>query len=181
MRRIWAKNILAVGVGLAAMLSQGCKRHTTPAPAPTERVFRRSAPTPAPSVDLFPDTPAPDTAPQARRHRVEIPEAAPSPVNSQQAAAEARAQQRAQDARLEQQQEAASQKAQRELDHEVEQSQKVQDQMQQEPRIQDAPGPEQMGLPPGLDGQPNQLGQEPPRIQDAPGPAQTQPQPQPQL
>jgi hypothetical protein len=181
MRRIWAKNVLVIGVGVAAMFSQGCKRHAAPAPVQTQRVMRHSAPMPEPSVDLFPDTPAPNMVqPQARRHhRVEMPQAVPTPEDSQQAAAEAMARQREQDARLEQQQEAESQKAQRELDHEVEQDQKAQEQIQEEPRIQDAPGPEQMGLPPGLEGEPGQPGQEPPRIQDAPGPAQTLPQPQP--
>jgi hypothetical protein len=173
MRRIWAKNVLAIGFGFAVMLSQGCKRHAEPPPVQTKRIVERPAAMPPSSTDLFPDSPMPVPAqPQARRrHRVEMPQAMPAPEDSQQAAAEAMAQQKAQDARLEQQQEAASQKAQRELDHEVEQSQKVQEQMQQEPRIQDAPGPEQMGLPPGLEGQTEQ------GIQDAPGPTQTPQQP----
>jgi hypothetical protein len=169
---------MTIGVGLAAMFSQGCKRHAAPAPVQTERIARPSAPMPAPSVDLFTDTP-PDMTQPRRRHRVEMPPPAPPAVDNQQAEAEAVARQKEQDARLEQQQEAASQKAQREIDQEVEQRQKQQEQMEEEPRIQDAPGPEQMGLPPGLEGQTSQPGQDEPRIQDAPGPSQTIAQPRP--
>jgi hypothetical protein len=176
MRRFWAKGVLTVGVGFAVVLGQGCKRRAVTAPAGTGGV-RRPAPQVAPSHsgDLFPvDDSTEDTEqPQARRHRAVMPQAMPTAgdleLQRRQAAAQAEELQRQQDARLWQQQEAASQKAQHELDQEVERNMKAQQQVDAEPRIQDAPGPEQMGLPPGL------TAPEPEGIQDAPGPAQTLP------
>jgi hypothetical protein len=198
-RTRWAANALALSVGFAVILSEGCKRYVAPAPAPTGAV--RSA-TPKVvsnlSTDFFTDDdPMPKTT-QAAPHprRVVSQQAEVSPPEPQKVAAQAEELQRQQDGRLWQQQEAQSQKAQEELNQEVERAQKEQDQMENEPRIQDAPGPEQMGLPTGLEQpeeeriqdapgpaqtMPAQPGQElEPRIQDAPGPTQTLPQ-QPQL
>jgi hypothetical protein len=205
MRKTWSRNLLAVGVGLAAVLSDGCKRHTATVPAQTG-VVRHTVPRvmPEPRTDFFSDDdPMPKTSqPDAHRRRAVVPQVVQSLPDEQQIAAQAAERQRQQDGRLWQQQEAESQKAQQELNQEVERGQKEQEQMENEPRIQDAPGPEQMGLPtgleqpsqPGSDGEriqdapgpsqtlPSQGGQPSPRIQDAPGPAQTLPQqPQPQL
>jgi hypothetical protein len=154
------------------------------------------------SADFFTDDgPMPKTTqPATPSRRAVLPQMVESPPDPQKIAAQAEELQRQQDGRLWQQQEAASQKAQQELNQEVEQGQKEQEQMENEPRIQDAPGPEQMGFPAGLEQQnepgqdeeriqdapgpaqtlSGQPGQEAPRIQDAPGPAQTMPQPQPQ-
>jgi hypothetical protein len=84
-----------------------------------------------------------------------------------QAAAIAAAVQRRQDERLLERQEAASERQQEELDREVEQNLKMEQEVQAEPRIQDAP---EMPLPSSLPGQDAQ------RIQDNPGvPTQTVP------
>jgi hypothetical protein len=147
------------------------------------------------SADFFTDDdPMPKTAqPETHLRRAVLPQVVESPPDPQKIAAQVADQQRQQDGRLWQQQEAESQKAQEELNQEVERGQKEQDQMQNEPRIQEAPGPEQMGLPAGLEQPsedeeriqeapgpaqtlPAQPGQEAPRIQDAPGPSQTLPQ-----
>jgi hypothetical protein len=175
-RTRWAANALALSVvGLATILSEGCKRYVAPAPAQTGTV-RSSMPRVVSdlSADFFADD---DPMPKATQpaatpsRRMVLPQAIESPPDPQKIAAQAEELQRQQDGRLWQQQEAASQKAQEELNQEVERAQKEQDQMENEPRIQDAPGPEQMGLPVGLE----QPGQEEERIQDAPGPAQTLP------
>jgi hypothetical protein len=164
-------------------------------PRVVRNVVPRAVPEPIP--DFFADDdPMPKMGqPQAQLRKVVLPLPAvvePPQPDPQQVAAEAEERQREQDGRLWQQQEAASQKAQEELNQEVERGQKEQERMENEPRIQDAPGPEQMGLPAGLE-QPEeeriqdapgpaqtlsaQPGQESgPRIQDAPGPAQTLPQ-----
>jgi hypothetical protein len=149
------------------------------------------------SADFFSDDdPMPKTTQRAANppRRAVLPQVVESPPDPQKIEAQAEELQRQQDGRLWQQQEAASQKAQEELNQEVERSQKEQDQMENEQRIQDAPGPEQMGFPAGLEqpeeeriqdapgpaqtlqGQPGQESE--PRIQDAPGPAQTMPQQQ---
>ena len=128
--------------------------------------------------------------PEAHRRRVVLAPVVPPEPDPQLVAAEAEARQREQDGQLWQKQEAESQKAQEELNHEVERAQKEQDEMQEEPRIQDAPGTVDFGQPvqageeqeriqdapgPGsmLSGQPDQAA---PRIQDAPGPVQAVPQ-----
>ena len=188
MRKNLIRLVLVAGIEVAGMmLLQGCKRHTAPPPVqPVVRSIPKMA---------QPDIPGPlpvegaDQAPMERRasprRHARTEEVQPQPVDAQ--AAEATQQRR--DARLLRQQQATSQAQQRELNGEVERSAKARQQVQDEPRIQDAPEPPaSSGLgpdapriqdAPGPDqGQP---GQEPPRIQDAPGPAQTQPQPQPQM
>jgi hypothetical protein len=176
-RKTWATNVLAVGAGLAVILSVGCKRQPTPAAAQPQVVMRSSAPRTVPDqfTDPFTDEdPMPKTVqPQAHPRRVVLEQVVEPQPDPRQVAAEAEKRQREQDGRLWQQQEAESQKAQEELNVEVERGQKEQDAMQEEPRIQDAPGPGQMGL--GSDLAPSLPGEEPERIQDAPGPEQTLP------
>ena len=84
------------------------------------------------------------------------------------------AQQRAADQRLLQQQQATSAEAQRITDQQVKAAQKQHDQLQNEPRIQDAPGPPLTGVVPAA-GAPVAPVNTDQRIQDAPGPAQTLP------
>lgn len=84
------------------------------------------------------------------------------------------AQQRAADQRLLQQQQAASADAQRITDQQVKAAQKQHDQLQNESRIQDAPGASQTGVVPAA-GSPVAPASGDQRIQDAPGPAQTLP------
>jgi hypothetical protein len=174
-RTRWAARVFALSVGLVVMLSEGCKRYVAPAPTQTGAV-RSSIPKVVSdlSADFFTDDdPMPKTTQPvaASSRRVVLPQPVESPPDPQKIAAQAEELQRQQDGRLWQQQEAASQRAQEELNQEVERGQKEQEQMENEPRIQEAPGPEQMGLPAGLE----QTGQEEERIQDAPGPAQTLP------
>jgi hypothetical protein len=96
-------------------------------------------------------------------------------------AAQLEAMQREQDERLLQRQQADSQRQQQEQERAVEQWVKTVQAQQDEPRIQDAPGPAQTGLLPGVPPPPSQPSNEDEqRIQDAPGPAQTIPAPQPQ-
>jgi hypothetical protein len=151
-------------VGLVLMVGQGCKKKQAPAPVqPVVRV----APRPAPP-DFPDDPPEPVNVDQpvhhSARHVAPPPVVAPPrPVVDPNALAEA---QRQRDATLFQQQQAASQKQQQELNGVVQRSQKLQQEQQAEPRIQDLPEvPITAPVVPG---------QEPPRIQDNPN----MPQPQ---
>jgi hypothetical protein len=166
---------LKQGVGLAAvglvlMVGQGCKKKQAPVVA---QPIVRAAPRPAP-VDFPDDPPDPVNVAQPVHHsarRVAPPPvvAAPRPVVDPNALAEA---QRQRDATLLQQQQAASQRQQQELNGVVQRSQRLQQEQQAEPRIQD--------LPEVPITQPVVPGQEPPRIQDNPNmpqPQQAEPAP----
>jgi hypothetical protein len=155
MREAFAKCAVVLGVGLAAMTVQGCKKKATPAPvqpvvrkAPqVQRDFRVG------SLPVEPvDTGASRRADQARRQRAEVQ---PEQVQDAGAQAEAlAAAQRRQDAALLQQQEEASQKQQQELDQQIQQTVKRLQEVQGEPRITDAPpGP---GVGPGQPTPPSQ-------------------------
>jgi hypothetical protein len=176
MRKILAKCLLAVGMTVVVMFSQGCKRK---APAPTPAAPRA---VPAPRVEPFPSDAGAvdDTLPPqpARPRRTVAPAQVQRLVDDRETEAEAAAREKQRDARLQQQEEAASQRQQQELNQTVEQIQKAQEQQQEEPRIQDAPGP---GPAPRIQEAPGPAPA--PRIQDAPGPSQpVQPQaPPPQV
>jgi hypothetical protein len=173
-----------VALVLAALWVDGCKQRV--APVALQPVIR-STPRPiGPMLSDFPpnDASVPDAnavaSRQPRIRRVAAPQVVPTPTVDVQAVEEA---QRRRDGELLKQQESASQRQQQELNGVVQQSLKIQQEQQAEPRIQDAPEP-----PPWLFSQPTQLGQDEPRIQDAPGPAQinqvpapTEPQGSPQL
>ncbi len=88
----------------------------------------------------------------------------------------AEAQQKAQDARVLEQQKQESAQAAQVTNRQVQQAQKQKDNVQQEVRIQDAPGPVQTGVVPAA-GAPVAPVNSDSRIQDAPGPAQTLPPP----
>ncbi len=182
MRKVLTTIALLATCGAVSMMLEGCKRHAVPPAQPAVRI--------APHVPQ-PDVPGPlpiqgdDQGPVERRpssgRRLRAnPIASPAP--DVQAAAAA---QRRQDARLLQQQRVASQQQQNELNDEVLQVTRQQQQIQEEPRIQDAPEPPaSTGLGPDaprIQDAPGpyqgQDGQTTPRIQDAPGPAQTQPSP----
>jgi hypothetical protein len=158
----------AVALGLAAILMQGCKQKAAPIVAqPVVRTIPRAAPVPS---DFPPDDAVePDAnvvASRPRRRKVVASPVVQPPVIDTEAAEEA---QQRRDAALLKQQESASQRQQQELNGVVQQSLKIQQDQQAEPRIQEAP--EQPLTPP------TQPGQEEQRIQDAPGPAQTAPAP----
>lgn len=166
MRTGWMRNgLLMVGLGAGLSLAipaQGTQTSTQVAPtAPTvkKHVRRRRPRTQTIPVEaMAPARPA--TAPL-----------------SPQANAAAEAQQRAADAKLLQQQEAQSDKAARINDEQVRRAQQRQDAVQNEIRIQDAPGPAQTGVLPGTPIVPQQTnpqqttppqGQQDQRIQDQP-------------
>jgi hypothetical protein len=103
----------------------------------------------------------------------------PASPEARMRAAQLEAIQREQDGQLLLRQRADSQRQQQEQERDVQQWAKTVQAQQDEPRIQDAPGPAQTGVLPGVPppGQPSD--EEEQRIQDAPGPAQTIPAPQP--
>jgi hypothetical protein len=124
------------------MVAQGCKKQA--APAPVQPVVSSSAPQVQPD---FPVGPLPvedvDSGAKPRVDRVARRQQQVQPVQVQSADAQAAAvaaAQRRQDERLLQQQEAASQRQQEELDQDIEQNMKMQEEMEAEPRIQDTPG-----------------------------------------
>jgi hypothetical protein len=178
MRERFAKCFVAVGLGLAMVVAQGCKRKAAlPQPAafsvprvPTDFVVGAL---PFESDDV---SATPKVARVARQQPVQLIQV--QGTNDQDAAIAAEAQRR-QDATLLQEQQAASTKQQQELDRQVQQNLKMEQEVQEEPRIQEAP---EMPLPTFQQGpfpsfQPTQ---EPPRIQDNPGsPAQMVPVPPP--
>ena len=181
--RIRLRMVLVFAVcGTTMLILEGCKNHPA---APAQPVVRS-----VPRVSQ-PDIPAPlpvqgdypGVAPRqpSTRRRTPVTPMQDQPVDPQ----VTEAAQRRLDSRLLQQQRAASRQQQTELNDEVRQITRQQQEIQDEPRIQDAPEP------PGSSGLgpdapriqdapgPDQgvYGQPAPRIQDAPGPAQTQPTP----
>jgi hypothetical protein len=158
-----------VVLGLAAILMQGCKQKAAPVVAQpvVHTAPRASGPVPS---DFPPDDPvepnANVVASRPRRRKIVAPPVVQPPVIDTEAAEEA---QQRRDAALLKQQESASQRQQQELNGVVQQSLKIQQEQQAEPRIQDAP--EQPLSPP------TQPGQDEQRIQDAPGPTETAPAP----
>ena len=143
MRETVVKFLVAVGVGLAVMAAQGCKKQA--AVVPVQSVVVSSAPGVQPD---FPIGPLPvedvDTGAEPRVERAAArPRYQAQPVQAESTdaqAAAASAAQRRQDERLFQQQEAASQRQQEELNRDIEENVKAQQEMQAEPRIQETPG-----------------------------------------
>src|SRR5216683_2096225 len=141
MRETVARCVVAMGVGLALIVAQGCKKQA--APAAVQTVVSSRGPQVLPDFPVGP-LPVEDVDPGAkpRVDRTAQRRQQTQPVQAQSADAQAAAvaeAQRRQDARLLQQQEAASQRQQQELDQEIEQDLKMQQEMEAEPRIQDIP------------------------------------------
>jgi hypothetical protein len=139
MRETVARCVVAMGVGFALMVAQGCKKQA--APAPVQPVVRSAAqmqpdfavgPLPVEDVD-------PGAIPRVDRTARRRPYVQPVQVQSADAQAAVAAAQRRQDARLLQQQQADSQRQQQELDQDIEENLKTQQEMEAEPRIQDIP------------------------------------------
>jgi hypothetical protein len=140
MRETVARCVVAMGAGFALIVAQGCKKQA--APAPMQPVVSSAAqvqpdfavgPLPVEDVD-------PVAIPRADRTARRRPYVQPVQAHSADAQATAvAAAQRRQDARLLQQQQAASQRQQQELDQDIEQNLKTQQEMEAEPRIQDIP------------------------------------------
>ncbi|HEX3373650.1 MAG TPA: hypothetical protein VHS13_05535 [Edaphobacter sp.] len=141
MRQVVARCVVAVGAGLALMVAQGCKKQA--APAPVQRVVA-SVPRVRPDFALGP-LPVEDidagVMPRVDRTAPRPPEVQPvqAPVQQADTQAPAAEVQRRQDAMLLEQQQMASQRQQEELDQEIEQNVRAQQEMEAEPRIQDVP------------------------------------------
>jgi hypothetical protein len=140
MRETLGKGVVAVGAALALMVAQGCRKQA----APTQAAVVRSVPRVQPNFALGPlpveDVDEPVATARVDRVALQRPQVQPVQVRSADAQNEAvAAAQRLEDARLLQQQEAASQRQQEELDQEIEQERKTQQEMEAEPRIQDIP------------------------------------------
>ena len=142
MRESVARCLVAMGAGLALIAAQGCKKQA--APAPVQPMVVSSAPRVQPDFPIGPllvedvDTGAkPRVDRAAARQRYQAQPVQTESTDAQGAAASAA--QRRQDERLFQQQEAASQRQQEELNRDIEENEKTQQEMQAEPRIQDAP------------------------------------------
>jgi len=149
MRETVARCVVVMGAGFALMVAQGCKKQA--APAPVQPVVRSAAQLqpdfavgPLPVEDVDPGAmPRMDRAARRRQYV--------QPVQVQSADAQAAAvaaAERRQDARLLQQQQAASQRQQQELDQDIEENLKTQQEMEAEPRIQDIPEAPLMTPPP---------------------------------
>jgi hypothetical protein len=143
MRETVTRCVVAMGAGLALMMAQGCKKQA--APAPVQPVVVSSAPGVQPDFPIGPlpvedvDTGAkPRVERAAARRRYQAQPVQAESTDAQAAAASAA--QRRRDERLFQQQEAASQRQQEELNRDIEENVRMQEEMQAEPRIQDAPG-----------------------------------------
>ena len=144
---VWAALVAAGG----AVWAQTSTQSNPPASAKRAKT-RRTAPKPA-AVQVIPlenAPPSPPTAPNVE------------------------AQQKAEDTRVLEQQKQQSAQAEQVTNQQVQQAQKQKDSVQQEVRIQDAPGPSQTGVVPAA-GAPIAPVNTDTRIQDAPGPAQTSP------
>jgi hypothetical protein len=140
-----ARCVVVMGTGLALLVAQGCKKQGA-APAPVQPVVRSAqrmqpdfpvGPLPVEDVDQG-ATPRVDRTVRRRQ-----PVQPVQPVQAQNTDAQAAAiamVQRRQDARLLQQQQAASQRQQQELNQEIEEDMRTQQEMEAEPRIQDTPG-----------------------------------------
>jgi hypothetical protein len=138
--RAIAKCLVAVGAGFALMVAQGCRKQAAPAPAtvvfnlPQVQLNFASGPLPVEDVD---SGAAPRVEGVAQRQQ-QVQPVQEERADAQAAAAAAEAQ-RLEDARLLQRQEAASERQQEELDQEIEQDMRAQDEMEAEPRIQEIP------------------------------------------
>lgn len=141
MRQIVARCVVALGAGLALVVSQGCKKQA--APAPVQRVVA-SVPRVRPNFALGP-LPVEDidagVMPKVDRTAPSPPQmqAMQAPVQQADTQAAAADEQRRQDAMLLEQQQTASQRQQEELDQEIKQDVRAQQEMEAEPRIQDVP------------------------------------------
>ena len=144
MQRMFAISVVAIGAGFALIAAQGFRKHSAPAPV-QQPVIRSSVrvqpefalgPLPVEEVDDRVATPRVDRA-ALERPQVQPVQTQVQRVDVQNEAVAAA--QRLEDARLLQQQEAASQRQQEELDQEIEQELKTQQEMEAEPRIQEIP------------------------------------------
>ena len=143
MRGTVAKWVVAMGAGLALIVAQGCRKQADPvAVQPVVSSSRLQVQPhfpvgPLPVEDVDPVVTAKVDQTPLRRPQVQLLQVQPVQVQPDAAAVEEA--QRRQDAMLLQQQEAASERQQEELDQEIEQNLKTQQEMEAEPRIQDVP------------------------------------------
>lgn len=140
--------------------------------APIADMAQSQQPTPTASAPITSQT-APTKRTHRRRSSTTSQKPATPPVGPSAAAA-----QRARDQKILELQKEQSAAIARDQDAVNKKLLQDQQQVQSEPRIQDAPGPGAQPLPGNPAIQPT-APSEPPRIQDAPGPAQTLPKPPP--
>jgi hypothetical protein len=125
---------------MALLAAQGCRKQAAPAPAtvvlnlPQVKLNFAVGPLPVEDVD---SGAAPRVEGVAQRQQ-QVQPVQVERGDAQAAAAAAEAQ-RLEDARLLQRQEAASERQQEELDQEIEQDMRTQEEMEAEPRIQEVP------------------------------------------
>jgi hypothetical protein len=149
MRKTVAGCVVAMGAGLALMMGQGCRKQAAPVPvqgvvpsvAQVQPDFHFGS-LPVEDVDAG-VTPRIDRSLRQWRQVQPAPvvRVTLQPVQEQSTDAQAAAAgQREQDERLLEQQEAESQSQQEELDRDIEENVRMQQEVQAEPRIQDTPG-----------------------------------------
>jgi hypothetical protein len=150
MREIVAKCVVLLAVGLSGLAVEGCEEADAPVAQPIVRSLPLKmvqpdftvAPLPVEKMDSTAKVNQAAVLPQVQP--VQVQRTQVQPVQEQRTDEEAAwiaAQQREQDAKLLQQQEAESQRQQEELDQEIEHNLQVQQQIESEPWVQDAPGP----------------------------------------
>lgn len=140
--RTVAKWTVAIGAGCALMVAQGCRRRTAAAPVQqvVQHVVRAQpdfpvGPLPVEDVDS-------GTVPKVEREAPISRPAEPVQVQVQPAEVQAGAlaeAERQQDARLLEEQQAASDRQQQELNQEIDENLRTQEEIQAEPRIQEIP------------------------------------------
>jgi len=157
MRDAFARCVVAIGAGFAVlvglMAAQGCKKQAAPvAVQQAVRSVARVQPNfsfgslPVEDVDTR-VTPRVDRGPRRQQQvqsvQVQPVQEGPVPVQSVDAQAAAAEEQRQQDEMLLEQQQAESDRQQEELNRDIEETLRMQEEVQAEPRIQDNPGPVQ--------------------------------------
>ncbi len=153
MREIVGKCFVALGVGIAVVMAQGCWKQAAAAPAQSVvRYAPRVQPDfpvgslPAYTVDPVTRPPSLDRVALVRPQEQPAPTAVPVQSADDQAAAEHAAAvaeaQREHDERLLEEQQAESVRQQQELNQEIEQETRRQQEVEAEPRIQDNTWPE---------------------------------------
>lgn len=169
-QRGYIESVLMLGVlviVLAVAKGQSAPQQTPqPAVAPTSSTVAAKPKAVKPSAAKSATTPAP-----AKVQRIPLESAPPTAGTAATAAREA--QQKAADQRLLEQQQAQSAAAARVTNAIAEKAQRQQDKVQNEIRIQDAPGPAQTGVVPAAGPPVVPAKSSSQDIQEAPGPAQT--------
>jgi hypothetical protein len=162
-----AAALMIAGLGGIAAARQTATPQNPPATGPAITAVSPSKPTPKAKPSAVKTT----TTARPATERIPLESASPTPPSA--AAKQQEAQQHAADERLLQQQQAQSAAAAQVTNQIVQTAQKQQDKVQNEVRIQDAPGPTETGVVPAAGPPTVPAADKSQDIQDAPGPAQT--------